>query len=65
MDLLIGQEYKSDKKPRKNSNTSALMATFVREAATAGNQITEFHLFGTKIDGCCQGGKETVHPHSY
>ncbi len=51
--------------PRKNGNTSALTAAFAKGAEEAGNQVTEFHLSGMKINGCIgcwQGGKDAGHP---
>ena len=37
--------------PRKHGNTSALTASFAKGAVQAGNQVTEFHLSGMKING--------------
>ena len=51
--------------PRKNGNTSALTAAFAKGAAEVGNQVTEFHLSGMKINGCLgcwHGGKDAEHP---
>ena len=51
--------------PRPNGNTSALTAEFARGAEEAGNQVTEFHLSGMKINGCLgcwHGGKDVEHP---
>ena len=44
--------------PRKNGNTSALTAEFVRGAEESGNSVTEFFLDGMNINGCkgCFGG---------
>lgn len=51
--------------PRKNGNTSALTAAFMRGAEEAGNSVTEFHLGSMKIGGChgCwHGGKDSDSP---
>lgn len=51
--------------PRRNGNTSSLTAAFSKGAVEAGNQVTEFHLSGMKINGCLgcwQGGKDANHP---
>ena len=51
--------------PRKNGNTTALTAQFIRGAEEAGNTVTEFLLDGMNINGCkgCwQGGKNPDSP---
>lgn len=47
--------------PRKNGNTSALVAAFTAGAQSAGNTVTEFHLGSMDIHGCkgCFGGHST------
>lgn len=51
--------------PRKNGNTSALVAAFTAGAQSAGHSVTEFHLDSMDIHGCkgCMaGGKNPDHP---
>lgn len=51
--------------PRKNGNTSALTAEFIKGAAESGNEVEEFMLSSMKINGCIGcwcGGKDPEHP---
>ena len=51
--------------PRRNGNTSALVAEFCAGAESAGHSVTEFWLGGMKINGCrgcCAGGKDPASP---
>lgn len=51
--------------PRKNGNTSALIAEFKKGAEISGNTVTEFFLDSMNINGCkgcCCGGKNTESP---
>lgn len=51
--------------PRKNGNTSALVAAFTAGAQNTGHYVTEFHLGSMDIHGCkgCMGGGKTPdHP---
>lgn len=51
--------------PRKNGNTSALIAAFTKGAESVGHIVTEFHLDGMNIHGCkgCwRGGRDAEHP---
>ena len=51
--------------PRKNGNTSAITAEFVKGAMEAGNEVEEYMLSFMKINGCIgcwRGGKNLDHP---
>lgn len=51
--------------PRRNGNTSQLVASFQKGAQSAGHQVTEVFLDSMKLHGCkgCfGGGKDSNHP---
>lgn len=47
--------------PRKNGNTAELIKAFAEGAASAGNEVTVFHLDSMNIHGCkgCFGGNSS------